>query len=158
MGLRRDFILENLKHINAQQGSYYVFRAENDVIVDGRLLEEHSVSLDCPGCGNNINRSVSLSSLDGLKCSYCGASFQPEELMSIRRGIIEANRLSQPEKRGSDFSIVIFILLLFTIWPAAIMYVVIKRKAAVKKGLETVKEFSETRISDTAVSGSEFSF
>ncbi len=157
LGLNRDFILSSLQLINAQQGTYYVYRSEGDLIVDGKLLEEHTVSLNCSGCGHNINKKITLAKLNGLSCSYCGAPIQTEELSKIRSNIVEENRAAQKADTGGNFSIGIFIMLLVFFWPAAIIYLAIKKGSAAKKSVETLKEFSRKNLQNPDITGSETS-
>ncbi len=146
LGLSRDFILGNLKHINAQQGTYYVYISDKDFIVDGKLLEEHVVSLNCAGCGHKISKKTTLANLEGLNCSYCGAPIQTEELTNIRNNIIEENSISQAANKEGNFSVAIFILLLLFFWPAAIIYLAVKKGSSAKKSLEAMKQFSQENL------------
>jgi len=134
LGISRAFILENLKHINAQQGAYYVYISAKDIIVDGKLIEEHVVSLSCSGCGNNINKKVSLAHLDDLACTYCGAAISVVELTKLRNNIIEENEIAQAARsNSSSFNFTLFSILLLLFWPAAIMYYMSKKTAASKQ-------------------------
>ncbi len=155
LGLSREFILGSLQLINAQQGTYYVYRSEGDKIVDGKLLEEHTVSLNCSGCGHNINKKITLAKLNGLSCSYCGAPIQTEELSEIRSSIVEENRASQEADTGGNFSVGIFILLLVVFWPAAIIYLAIKKGSAAKKSVESLKQFSMENLQNPEIIDSE---
>lgn len=140
LGLSRAFILENLKHINAQQGAYYVYISAKDIIVDGKLIEEHVVSLTCSGCGNNINKKASLAHLDELACSYCGAAIPVEELTKLRGDILIENELAQKSARAgqSEMSIPLFITLLIFFWPAAVAYYLIKKSGATKNTVSSM--------------------
>lgn len=135
LGLSRAFILENLKHINAQQGAYYVYVSAKDVIVDGKLIEEHVVSLTCSGCGNNINKKASLAHLDELACSYCGAAIPVNDLTKLRSDILKENEDAQTAARAQsgEMSIPVFIILLIFFWPAAVVYYLVKKGSSVKK-------------------------
>ena len=148
LGLSRDFICSNLKHINAQQGTYYLYRSDNDTIIDGRLAEEHVISVSCSGCGHKINNKVSLANLKGLSCSYCGAAVQTEELKTIRDSIVEENRVSQDSVQQKSFNLPIFLMLLVLFWPAAIIYLVANRKAVARQSMEVVNQFSLDKLPD----------
>jgi len=128
LGLSRAFMLENLKHINAQQGAYYVYISAKDIIVDGKLIEEHVVSLSCSGCGNIINKKASLAHLDELVCSYCGAAIPVGELSKLRSEILKENEKGQAARASnSEFNVTLFIILLITFWPGAIIYYITKK-------------------------------
>ncbi|GEM_PF-4392608 len=85
LGLSREFILSGLQHINAQQGTYYVYRSDG------------------------------------------------------------------------TFSINIFILLLVIFWPAAIIYLLVKKGSAAKKSVETLKQFSRENLQNPGITSSESS-
>ncbi len=129
LGLNRSFILDSLDHINAQLGAYYVYLSDKDEIVDGRLVEEHALSLTCTGCGNAIDQKVSLANLEVPKCNYCGAPVPVAELSKLRNEILNQFALGDtlPE---AEFDNRLFITLLIFFAPAAIVYMVYKKNFA----------------------------
>lgn len=133
LGLSRKFILDNLKHINAQQGAYYVYISAKETIMDGRLLEEHVISLQCSGCGNNINKKISLTILEELHCPYCAAAIPVGELSKLRSKIVQENKPWIMPASNSGMSIPIFIILLILFWPGAIIYFVVKKNSSSKE-------------------------
>ena len=136
LGIKRDFIFENLKHINAQLGAYYVYISAKDIIVDGKLLEEHVVSIKCSGCGTNVNKKISLSHLEDLNCTYCGAGIPVGDLADIRGDILKENdieRLTKAAMANNKMSMPIFIALLLVFWPGAIVYYIVKQSSSSKK-------------------------
>ena len=133
LGLSRKFILDNLKHINAQQGAYYVYISANDTIMDGELLEEHIISIQCSGCGNNINKKVSLTVLEELHCPYCAAAIPVGELSKLRSKIVQENKPWIQPASNAGMSIPIFIILLIFFWPGAIIYFVVKKNSSSKQ-------------------------
>lgn len=148
LGVSRDFILQNLKHINAQQNAYYVYVSSNDSIVDGRLMGEHVVSLKCSGCGNTINEKVSLTDLHSTSCPYCGAGIEVGELSKKRTEILHKNATETAET--SDFSTGLFIFLLLFFWPAALIYYVVKKGNSSKKAIEKMAPFEKLAQANAA--------
>ncbi len=141
LGLKRSFILDNLKHINAQLGAYYVYISAKDMIVDGRLMEEHTLSVKCAGCGHSIKKKVSLANLEKPTCDYCGAPVPVSELSKLRKGVVNQFVWDNTSKK-SDFNLVVFIPLLLFFWPAAIAYIVYKKNLASKVNIEKLAAFS----------------
>jgi hypothetical protein len=129
LSIPRDFILKNLKHINAQQGAYYIYSTDNDSIIDGRLTEEHVVTMNCSGCGNSTSEKISLAFNKPPACKYCGNPISVDEVSRIRRETLAAKPVVEPE---STFSIPIFVVLLIFFWPAAIIYLIVKKSKSVK--------------------------
>lgn len=141
LGLTRDFILTNLKEINAQQGAYYVYSAEKDSIVDGKLMQEHSVSLQCPGCGNSVSKTASLAHLEDLSCSYCGAAIPAGELANVKSDMLKEIAQEQEEAQSrnkNSMSTPIFIALLIFFWPGAIAYYMYKKGSHFQYSAETI--------------------
>jgi len=142
LGLSRSFILDNLKHINAQLGAYYVYISAKDLIVDGRLLEEHTLSVTCDGCGHAINQKVSLANLGKPTCNYCGASISVTELSKLKKGVV-SDFASESTAPKSDFNLAIFIPLLIFFWPAAIGYMVYKKNLASQASIQKLSKFTQ---------------
>ena len=142
LGISRSFILQNLKHINAQQGVYYVYMADKDMIVDGRLMERHTLSVTCKGCGHAINQKVSLANLEKPTCNYCGAAIPVSDLSKLRNDVLKDMPwvINSPKK---DFNIAIFVVLLIVFWPAAIGYMAYKKNLASKKNIEAFQNFGK---------------
>ena len=138
LGLSRSFILDNLKHINAQLGAYYVYLSAKDKIVDGRLMEEHTLTIKCAGCGNAIKKKVSLANLEKPTCDYCGAPVPVAELSKLKKEVVNEFVWDTSSKK-SDFNLAIFIPLLIFFWPAAIGYVVYKKHLSSLKNADIMK-------------------
>ena len=145
LGISRSFILENLKHINAQQGVYYVYLADKDMIVDGRLMERHTLTVKCSGCGHTINQKVSLANLEKPTCNYCGAAVPVSDLSNLRNTVLKETPwvVTSPKK---EFSVAIFVVLLIAFWPGAIAYMVYKKNLASQKNLDLMTKFSKENL------------
>jgi len=141
LGLSRPFILDNLKHINAQLGAYYVYLSAKDKIVDGRLMEEHTLIAKCTGCGNSVKKKVSLANLEKPSCDYCGAPVPVAELSKLKNEVVNQFQWDNSSKKN-DFNLAIFIPLLIFFWPAAIGYLVYKKNIASKANLEKMAKFA----------------
>ncbi|MTI39121.1 hypothetical protein [Fulvivirga lutimaris] len=140
LGLSKDFILKNLKHINAQQNTYYVYLSDKDFIVDGRLLEEHTLTVSCKGCGNSVSQKVMLASIDTPACQYCGTHISVSELSKMRTEILkEEDEVTLQAKSG--FSIPIFLVLLVVFWPGALIYLAYKKRSSAKQIVEKMQDF-----------------
>jgi len=129
LGLSKSFILDNLGHINAQLGAFYVYLSDKDQIVDGRLIEEHNLSLTCSGCGNGIAQKVSLANLEAPMCNYCGAPVPVAELSKLRSEILNQFILDDASPKV-EFDNRLFITLLILFPPAGIGYMVYKKNFA----------------------------
>ncbi len=141
LGLSRSFILDNLKHINAQLGAYYVYISAKDLIVDGRLMEEHTLSVTCTGCGNAIKQKVSLANLDKPSCSYCGAPIPVAELSKLKKGVVNEFVWDNTSQK-KEFNVVIFVVLLVVFWPAALGYMAYKKNLASQENLQKLSKFA----------------
>jgi ribosomal protein S27E len=139
LGLSKEFILQNLKHINAQQNTYYVYLSDKDIIVDGRLLTEHTLTVSCKGCGNSVSQKVMLASISTPSCQYCGTAIDVGELSKMRTEILREDEVATPVKSG--FSVPIFIALLVVFWPGALIYLAIKKSSSAKKMVEKMQEY-----------------
>ena len=130
LGLSMSFILDNIGHINAQLGAYYVHLPDKDQIVDGRLVEEHTLSLTCSGCGNSINQKVSLDDLEKPICNFCGAAIPVAELSKLRSKILNYSAAVDESSTKEEFDIGTFIALLILLPPLGIGYIVYKKNLA----------------------------
>jgi len=139
LGLNKDFILQNLKHINAQQNTYFVYLSDKDAIVDGRLLTEHIVAVNCRGCGSKSSQTLTLAALNTPACSYCGMSIEAGELSKMRHEILNKEENTVVTKSG--FSVPIFIALLIFFWPGALIYLAIKKSGSTKQVVQKMQEF-----------------
>ncbi len=152
LGLKRSFILNNLKHINAQLGAYYVYISAKDTIVDGRLMEEHTLSVKCTGCGHSIKKKVSLANLEKPACDYCGAPVPVAELSKLRKDVVNQFVWDNTSKK-SDFNLAIFIPLLLFFWPAAIGYMVYKKNLASSKNIDMLAKFTKDNLQNVSAGG-----
>jgi len=127
LGMTRAFILENLARINLQNSAYYIFDPTTDKIVDGKLKVEFNLSQKCPGCGNSVNKKVTLDFSEKLTCEYCGTVITEEQLNQHKIDILKHSTIGG-EKSG--FSWGVFLPLFIFFWPAGIIYAIVKGKNA----------------------------
>lgn len=128
LGLDRNFITKHLKDINAQQTSYYVWDQKSDRIVDGRLMKEFLVVVDCINCGSKVDEKVSFDLLSPPKCLYCGSLIAaPQDLNKLKNDILQTRKDVDNSSKKEVNTVVLVVLLIFC-WPAAIVYV-IKQKS-----------------------------
>ena len=126
VGVSRDFILNHLKDINAQQQAAFTYDSRSDKIVNNKLLAEFLVSADCVNCGNKITEKVSLNLSNPPRCQYCGTGVPADHLNKLKQEVLLT--LQAPAEAGEkDFNIPVFILLLVFFWPGAIFYLVKKK-------------------------------
>ncbi len=142
LGLSRSFILDNLKHINAQLGAYYVYISAKDLIVDGRLMEQHTLSVTCTGCGHAIKQKVSLANLEKPICNYCGAPVPVAELSKLKKKVVN-EFVWDSSSQKKDFNMAVFVVLLIFFWPAAIGYMVYKKNLASQANIQKLTKFAE---------------
>lgn len=138
LGYTKSFILENLRHINAQHGAFYVYVEDKDSIVDGRLLKEYPLSTKCSGCGNGVSKLITLTGFDLPKCDYCGNPVSGVEIMNLRNDLLNK---SIPIPDQNDFNIVIFIVLLIFFWPGAFIYLYVKKKKSLNTADQQLNQF-----------------
>jgi hypothetical protein len=131
LGLTREFILKHLKDINAQHNTYYVWDSEMDKIADGKLMAEYMFVATCPSCGNSISQKIKLNFSSPPKCAYCGTSAAVTDLNRLKQDVMENRFVLQPTENGA-FSVGVFILLLVIFWPAAFIYLFVKKSNASK--------------------------
>jgi hypothetical protein len=131
LGIERDFILANLKWINAQHSALYILDQSSNKIIDGRLNKEYPVTIECENCGAKSEERISLAVLRSPKCIYCGSVLTtPEHFEELKNKILgkskhqEFQHQSVPTKAG--FNVGLFIVLLVFFWPGAIYYAVKK--------------------------------
>ena len=126
LGLDRAFITGHLKDINAQQTSYYVWDQGSDRIVDGKLMTEFLVVVDCKNCGGKVDEKVSFDLLSPPKCKYCGSPVSSaEDMNKLKKDILMTREVVAAGT--SEFNVVIFIVLMIFFWPAAIGYYLVKK-------------------------------
>ena len=141
LGMNRTFIFANLKHINAQQNAYFVYVSDLDSVVDGRLLEEHTITTKCNGCGNQVSKTVILADKSKVECNYCGNPVSTSELNKLKADILTSTSANTTQDSG--FSTPTFILLLIFFWPAAIVYLVMKKKNSMQNISGKLGEYQE---------------
>ena len=118
-GLSREELRKVLAVVNAQPGTYYVWDAENDTIVDGRL-RKRAVQVDkCASCGATVNATLSLDLAQAPACTYCGGPVSTgADIMRMREETLDSIR--GPTRNAKPFSIGIFLILVLVFWPAAL--------------------------------------
>jgi hypothetical protein len=145
LDIPREFILKNFNHINAQLNAYYLYSSDSDTIMDGRLTEEHVVTINCTGCGNSSSEKITLAINKAPACKYCGNAISVDEISRLRKETLAAKVVAPPT---STFSVPIFIVLLIFFWPAAIIYIVVKKNKSVLGIAERM-----TKLQNQAASG-----
>jgi len=121
--------VKHLKDINAQQQAAYTYDSRSDKIINNRLLTEFLVAVDCTSCGHKINQKVSLDLSNPPRCQYCGTGVSVDFLNKMKQDVVMAMQTPVAEQ-GGDFSVGVFIALLVFFWPAAIVYLIVKKKAS----------------------------
>jgi hypothetical protein len=128
VGVPREFILNHLKDINAQQQAAFTYDSRSDKIINNKLLTEFLVSSACVNCGNKINEKVSLNLSNPPRCQYCGTAVPVDHLNKMKQEVLASMQIQQSaEEKGKEFSIPIFVVLLIFFWPGAIFYLVKKK-------------------------------
>ena len=127
--------------INRRGLGYYVLDRGSDRIIDGRLQKKMVLVDRCDRCGSGISRSFPASQEEPPKCPYCGTAVAADRWKEMRRTVLEGIKdqdirdsvqagagQGAPAAPGArkDFSLPVFILLLFIFWPAAVVYAVAK--------------------------------
>ena len=124
-GYPRETVREALALINAQPDTYYVWDPDSDRIVDGRL-RSHVIAVDqCESCGATVNERVALDLAAVPSCRYCRAPVVKRDLNTLKLEAVAAIRAEHAARRRG-FSAIVFVLLLFVFWPAAVAYAVWK--------------------------------
>jgi len=118
-----------------------VYLSAKDKIVDGRLMEEHTLSATCTGCGHAIKQKVSLANLENPTCNYCGAPVPVAELSKLKNEVVNEFTWDNTSPK-SDFNLFVFIPLLIFFWPAAIGYLAYKKNIASQANLEKMTKFA----------------
>lgn len=121
-GFTRTFIDKAVRIINRQPGAYYVFDDANDTIVDGRMRSAVVVVDHCGACGAPVNTRVSLDLPVPPACPHCAGPVLSADMNQLKLERVDALRAQCAAR--SKFSVLLFIVLLFLFWPAAIVYAV----------------------------------
>lgn len=116
--------------LNNQGLALYVWDRDADLIRDGRLESVYLHVEKCDVCRASISLRVPASLREIPCCPYCGDVISIESLLELKREALERLRAEhRPRERerghgveAGSFSIVVFLLLLFTFWPAALVY------------------------------------
>ena len=121
-GFDRKFVLENLKHINRQNNTYFIFDSKADKIVDGKLKTEYLVVEKCPGCGNTIDQKVTLDLAETPKCKYCSTAISVDHLNDLKQKVLQEREAITQSNAPKKFNNIVFLILVVTCWPVAIIY------------------------------------
>ena len=122
-------IARSVRLLNNKALGFWVWDPKSDVIRDGRLEAAYLHVEKCDGCQARIGLRVHASLREVPSCPYCGDPVSVESLLALKRDAIDAMRAENPPPRSRErglgpepISIGIFLLLLFTFWPAALVY------------------------------------
>jgi DNA-directed RNA polymerase subunit RPC12/RpoP len=145
LGLPREFIIRHLKDINLQHHTLFTYEQGSDKIINSKLRSEYLINVDCANCGSKVNQKVTLDLASQPNCPYCGTPVSTDYLNNLRQEVLKSTQSIQESTRTKkgEFSVVIFILLLIFFWPAAIVYLVIK-KTAMNKSVQVQSEYNQT--------------
>ena len=121
-GFTKPFIDKAVRIINRQPGAYYVLDDANDLIVDGRMRSQVVVVDHCDACGAPVNVRVSLDLPAPPACPHCAGPVLSADMNQLKLERVDALRAETASK--SKFSVLLFVVLLFLFWPAAIVYAV----------------------------------
>ncbi len=116
--------------LNNKGLALYVWDRDADLIRDGRLESVYLHVEKCDVCRASISLRVPASLREIPCCPYCGDAISIESLLELKREALERLRAEhRPRERerghrveAGSFSIAVFLLLLFTFWPAALVY------------------------------------
>jgi hypothetical protein len=130
-----DFERPHLEHavrfLNNRGLGHYVWDRETDTILDARLQSSLLHVEKCDACGASIALDVPVAFREVPRCPHCDDPVSVESLEERRDAAIEALREEHRARRDGSgsgsgargsFSPVIFLLLLFAFWPAALVY------------------------------------
>jgi hypothetical protein len=135
LGLDRTFITNHLKDINAQQTSYYVWDQASDRIMDGKLMTEFLLVVECNNCGSKVNEKVAIDLISPPKCKYCGSPISSSEsLNKLKQDVLttHATVVASQAADKKEFNVVLFIVLMIFFWPGAIVYLIMKKSDMIK--------------------------
>ncbi len=129
LGLERTFITSHLKDINAQQTSYYVWDQASDRIVDGKLMTEFLLVVECNNCGSKVNEKVAIDLVNPPKCRYCGSPVSSSEsLNKLKQDILTTHAaVANQASDKKEFNVGLFTVLMTLFWPGAIVYLIMKK-------------------------------
>lgn len=127
--------------INKAGAGLLVVDQKNDRLYDSRLSDNESIAFQCTNCGATSNASVGAIDGDPVVCQYCQAPAHPDAIPSvagkhealIKSNLERMNLMSRTEtgyykEECDDINIRLFLLLLMVFWPAALGYVLWKKR------------------------------
>lgn len=123
-----------VRFLNNRGLAHYVWNRSSDTILDARFQETVWHAEKCDACGAAIAIDVSVAAREIPRCPHCHDAVVMESLEERRRELFDELRVEEPDAReraaragtSDAFSIAIFLLLLFTFWPAALVYAWLK--------------------------------
>ncbi len=119
----------SVRLLNNKALGFWVWDRKSDVIRDGRLESVYLHVDKCDGCQASIALRVHASLREVPSCPYCADPVAIESLLELKREAVDEMRAENPPPRArargpfvEPISIGVFLLLLFTFWPAALAY------------------------------------
>lgn len=134
-GFSQAEIKEAISVLNTKGFGFYTLNKQTGVISDGRLHSEFLGINQCPTCGAGINIKLSVAMDKSPVCPYCQTAIPADTVNKLKLDALEfisksnarssAPGSEHPNLRSKEkrFSLFLFLLLLFTFWPAALWYV-----------------------------------
>jgi len=125
----REDLERNVRLLNNKALGFYVWDRQSDVIRDGRLESVYLHVEKCDVCHASIALQVPASLREIPLCSYCGDPVSIDRLQEQKRATLarmradaEPARAEEAVRGGDAFSILLFLVLLVSFWPAALVY------------------------------------
>ncbi|MCH9697534.1 MAG: hypothetical protein K0U68_05460 [Gammaproteobacteria bacterium] len=134
-GFSRAEIKEAISVLNTKGIGFFTLNEQTGVISDGRLHSEFLGINQCPTCGAGINIKLSAAMDQSPSCPYCQTAIPADTINQLKLNALEFisksnaqlstpdSGLTAPQSGKKTFSLFLFLLLLFTFWPAALWYV-----------------------------------
>jgi hypothetical protein len=125
-GFDQEFLLRAVRTINRQPNAYYVWDRAAGTIVDGRMRSQVLAVDQCESCGAMVNEKISLDLANVPSCTHCNGPVTVQDLNRLKTEGLRELR-AKAEQTTPSFSLPLFLVLLFTFWPAAIVYLIWSR-------------------------------
>ena len=127
--LDRPDILRIMAIINEKGEESFELDHKRDTLFDSRLHDFTLFIESCATCGETVDEKARLSLAVPQKCPYC-------RMPLLTDAVIAEHGLTVPEPKAlslkSSFSIALFIGIMATFWPAAILYALVQTRLFVR--------------------------